>query len=93
MSKRWLIGLALALTAAALLLAGCPQPEPQTVERIVTQVVEVEKIVEVEVVVERTVIVTRIADAGIRVGLDASAAAAPTETPAAAVGACLRRRS
>ncbi len=87
MSKRWLIGLALALTAAALLLAGCPQPEPQTVERIVTQVVEVEKIVEVEVVVERTVIVTRIADAGIRVGLDASAAAAPTETPAAAAAA------
>jgi hypothetical protein len=87
MANRWLIGVALILIAAALLLVACPQPEPQTIERIVTQVVEVEKVIEVDVIVERTVIVTRIADAGIRVGLDASAEAAATEASAAAAAA------
>ena len=82
MANRWLIGVARVLTAAALLLTACPQPEPQTVERIVTQIVE--KVVEVEVVVERTVIVTRIADAGIRVGSDASVNTEATEAAAAA---------
>jgi hypothetical protein len=84
MANRWLIGVALALTVAALLLAACPQPEPQTIEMIVTQVVEVEKVIEIDVIVEKTVIVTRIADAGVRVGLDASADTAATEAAAAA---------
>jgi hypothetical protein len=84
MSRRWLLGLALVLVVAALLLVACPQPEPQTVEIIVTKVVEVEKVIKVDVIVERTVIVTRIADAGIRVGLDASVDTAATEAAAAA---------
>jgi ABC-type transport system substrate-binding protein len=56
------------LVIASLVLAACPQPEPQTIEKIVTQVVEVEKIVEqtvvteVEKVVEQTVVVEEVVE-------------------------------
>jgi ABC-type transport system substrate-binding protein len=58
-----LFALVAVLVIAAMVLAACPQPEPQVVEKIVTQVVEVEKIVEqtvvteVEKIVEQTVVV------------------------------------
>ncbi len=58
-----LVSLVAVLVIASLVLAACPQPEPQVVEKIVTQVVEVEKIVEqtvvteVEKIVEQTVVV------------------------------------
>lgn len=54
MVTRQSIGTVLVLVAAAILAVACPQPEPQVVEKIVTQVVEVEKVVEVE----RTVVVS-----------------------------------
>lgn len=47
-----LFSLVAVLVIASLVLAACPQPEPQTIEKIVTQVVEVEKIVEQTVVTE-----------------------------------------
>lgn len=60
-----LLSLVAVLVIASLVLAACPQPEPQVVEKVVTQVVEVEKVVEqtvevvkeVEKVVEQTVVV------------------------------------
>jgi hypothetical protein len=58
-----LVSLVAVLVIASLVLAACPQPEPQVVEKVVTQVVEVEKIVEqtvvteVEKIVEQTVVV------------------------------------
>lgn len=59
-----LFSLVAVLVIASLVLAACPQPEPQVVEKVVTQVVEVEKVVEqtvvteIEKVVEQTVVVT-----------------------------------
>jgi ABC-type transport system substrate-binding protein len=58
-----LFSLVAVLVIAAMVLAACPQPEAQVVEKIVTQVVEVEKVVEqtvvteVEKIVEQTVVV------------------------------------
>ncbi len=60
-----LFSLVAVLVIASLVLAACPQPEPQTIEKVVTQVVEVEKVVqqtvevvkEVEKVVQQTVVV------------------------------------
>lgn len=63
MKKFKLFSLVAVLVIASLVLAACPQPEPQVVEKVVTQVVEVEKIVEqtvvteVEKIVEQTVVV------------------------------------
>jgi ABC-type transport system substrate-binding protein len=52
MKKFKLFSLVAVLVIASLVLAACPQPEPQVVEKVVTQVVEVEKIVEQTVVTE-----------------------------------------
>lgn len=60
-----LLPLVAILVIASLVLAACPQPTPQVVKEVVTQVVEVEKVVEkpvevvkeVEKVVEQTVVV------------------------------------
>jgi len=58
-----LVSLVAVLVIASMVLAACPQPEAQVVEKVVTQVVEVEKIVEqtvvteVEKIVEQTVVV------------------------------------
>ena len=65
MKKLKLFSLVAVLVIAAMVLAACPQPEAQVVEKIVEQTVEVEKIVEqtvevekvVEKVVEQTVVV------------------------------------
>jgi len=61
MKKFKLFSLVAVLVIASLVLAACPQPAPQTVEKVVTQVVEkvVEQTVvtEVEKVVEQTVVV------------------------------------
>ena len=40
------------LVIAAMLLGACAAPAPQTIEKVVTQIVEKEKIVEATVVVE-----------------------------------------
>jgi ABC-type transport system substrate-binding protein len=58
------------LVIAAMVLAACPQPEPQVVEKVVTQVVEVVKEVEkpvevvkeVEKIVEQTVVVEEVVE-------------------------------
>ena len=55
-SIRWFAVLAL-LVVASMLVGACAAPAPQTVEKIVTQIVEVEKVVEATVVVETEKIV------------------------------------
>jgi oligopeptide transport system substrate-binding protein len=54
-SKRWAILLGV-LVVSSLILTGCPQAEPQVIEKVVkeTVIVEVEKAVEVQKVVEVT---------------------------------------
>ncbi len=55
-----LVSLVAVLVIASLVLAACPQPEPQVVEKVVTQVVEVEKVVEQTVVTEVEKIVEQV---------------------------------
>lgn len=60
--KKWFLALSV-LVVASMVLTACPQPTPQVVEKVVTQVVEVEKTVEVVKEVVQTQVVEKIVEA------------------------------
>jgi len=59
--NKWTIAISLTIVVS-LMLSACATPTPQVIEKIVTQVVEVEK--EVTKIVEGTPVVEKVVDQG-----------------------------
>jgi ribose transport system substrate-binding protein len=70
------------LVIAAMLLGACAAPAPQTVEKVVTQIVEKEKVVQATVVVKETQVVEKVQTQVVEKVVEKQVEVTPTPGPA-----------